>query len=77
MYYFLVGFLFDYLYDLNLVKFGVLPRELEGLTGIITSVFIHANLNHATSNTLPILILGMMLFYFYKKIAKSIFYGFG
>ena len=66
-------FLFDYLYDLNLVKFGVLPREIKGLIGIITSIFIHANLNHAASNTLPILILGMMLFYFYKKIAKSIF----
>jgi membrane associated rhomboid family serine protease len=72
--FFWLVFLFDFLYDLNLVKFGVLPREIKGLTGIITSVFIHANLNHAASNTLPILILGMMLFYFYKKIAKSIFF---
>ena len=55
--FFWLVFLFDYLYDLNLVIFGVLPREIKGLTGIITSVFIHANLNHAASNTLPILIL--------------------
>lgn len=71
--FFWLVFLFDNLYDLNLVKFGLLPRELRGLLGIVTSVFIHVNLNHAASNTLPILILGMMLFYFYKKIAKSIF----
>jgi membrane associated rhomboid family serine protease len=48
---------------------GVLPREAKGLLGIITSVFVHGDLNHLLSNTLPILALGTMLFYFYKKIA--------
>lgn len=57
----------------NFLKLGVLPRNPESLTGIITSVFIHADLNHIASNTLPLLVLGMMLFYFYKKIAKPVF----
>lgn len=57
----------------NFAKLGVLPRHSLGLLGIITSVFIHGSLEHIVSNTLPILVLGMMLFYFYKKIAKPVF----
>lgn len=57
----------------NYTKLGVLPREVSGLKGIITSVFIHGDLNHIVSNSLPLLVLGMMLFYFYKKIAKAVF----
>lgn len=57
----------------NFLKLGVLPRDKEGLLGIITSVFIHGDIKHIVSNTLPLLILGMLLFYFYKKIAKSVF----
>lgn len=57
----------------NFLKLGVLPRDSKGITGIITSVFIHGDIKHIVSNTLPLLVLGMMLFYFYKKIAKSVF----
>jgi membrane associated rhomboid family serine protease len=58
---------------INLNWLGVLPRDVKGLPGIITSVFIHGDLDHILSNSLPLLILGMMLFYFYKKIAKQAF----
>ncbi len=57
----------------NFTVLGVLPRETKGLFGIISSVFIHGNLNHIASNSIPLLVLGMMLFYFYKKIAKASF----
>jgi membrane associated rhomboid family serine protease len=57
----------------NFYTFGVLPRDSKGLLGIFTSVFVHENLNHIASNTIPLLVLGMMLFYFYKKIAKASF----
>ena len=57
----------------NFLQFGVLPREWKGLPGIVTSVFIHGDLGHIASNTIPLLVLGMMLFYFYKKIAKISF----
>ncbi|MDP1801980.1 MAG: rhomboid family intramembrane serine protease [Bacteroidota bacterium] len=59
--------------DLNFIKFGILPRKAEGLLGIFTSVFIHGDIGHIASNSIPLLVLGMMLFYFYKKIAKSTF----
>lgn len=58
--------------DYNFSKWGILPRDPKGLPGIVTSVFIHGDLGHIASNTIPILVLGMLLFYFYKKIAKPV-----
>ncbi len=60
-------------YHLQLNFLGILPREAKGLPGIATSVFVHGDLGHIASNTIPLLVLGMMLFYFYKKIAKPAF----
>ena len=58
----------DYLYQL-----GVYPRTVEGLFGIITSPFIHKDFSHLFSNTMPFLILGSTLFYFYRGISFRIF----
>jgi membrane associated rhomboid family serine protease len=66
-------FFLNQYYQLNYYKYGVLPRDVEGLKGIFSSVFIHGDLEHITSNSLPILVLGMLLFDFYKKIAKQAF----
>ena len=63
----------EQLYGISFVKWGVLPRKTEGLPGIVTSIFVHGDLNHIASNTIPLLVLGAMLFYFYKKIAKASF----
>jgi membrane associated rhomboid family serine protease len=68
-----IVFFVERIYDVSFVKFGILPRTFEGLIGIVTSVFIHGDIEHITSNSLPLLVLGMMLFYFYKKIAKATF----
>ncbi|MCW3078287.1 MAG: rhomboid family intrarane serine protease [Bacteroidetes bacterium] len=54
-------------------KWGVLPRDPKGLPGIVTSVFIHGGLDHIVSNSWPLMVLGMLLFFFYKKIAKQAF----
>jgi membrane associated rhomboid family serine protease len=54
---------------MDLHAFGILPRTASGLIGILTSPFVHSNLNHIASNTLPLLVVGMGLFYFYKEIA--------
>jgi membrane associated rhomboid family serine protease len=69
-----LSFLLQSNFNSRLINWGVLPREASGLKGILTSVFIHGDLGHIASNTLPILVLGMMLFYFYKKIAKQTFF---
>lgn len=52
--------------------FGILPLHAEGLLGIFTSPFIHSSYEHLISNTIPLLILGTALFYFYKKLAINV-----
>lgn len=45
----------------NLVHFGVVPRKLVGLVGIGAMPFLHANLQHLLSNTLPLFVLLVLL----------------
>ena len=59
----------------SFADYGVLPQSLSGLKGILFSPFIHdaKDFSHLYNNSYPILILGGMLFSFYKKIAKQVF----
>jgi len=49
--------------------YGIRPRTMEGLLGIITGPLVHANYDHLLSNTLPLLVVGTGLIYFYQEIA--------
>jgi len=53
-------------------EWGVFPRTLSGLKGIITSPFIHGSLKHLYSNSIPVLVLGSGLIYFYKSISLRV-----
>jgi membrane associated rhomboid family serine protease len=59
-------------YDLNI--FGIIPRKLIGLRGIVCSPFLHANTAHIISNSLPFLILGSVLFIYYPKNALKVLF---
>lgn len=62
------GFDFNYL--------GIEPRSWVGLRGIIFSPFLHGSLKHLFSNTIPLLVLSMALFYFYRAISwRVLLYG--
>jgi len=43
-------------------EFGIVPRTLSGLLGIVFAPFLHANVSHLTANTGALLILGLILF---------------
>lgn len=60
---------FDRVFGLELYRFGVLPRQVKGLWGILVSPFVHADLDHLIGNSAPILVLGWLLVYFYPKAA--------
>ncbi len=45
----------------SLDSFGIVPRTLVGLIGIPVTPFLHANLGHIMSNTLPLFILLALL----------------
>lgn len=57
----------------DLSKLGLLPRNLVGLLGIITSPLIHADFSHLISNTIPLIILGWIIFSFYPKLSYLLF----
>lgn len=57
---------------ITFLNFGILPRTLPGLVGIISSPFIHGNFDHLIANSIPFVILNFLLFAFYKD--KAIYY---
>jgi len=59
----------ELVFSLNLATYGLYPLQLKGIPGILTAPFIHADLSHLLANSIPLLILGALLFYFYKEIA--------
>jgi membrane associated rhomboid family serine protease len=62
----------QFVFDLSFVQFGIYPRSTNGLIGIITSPLIHGSFNHLFNNSVPIIIMGGLLFYFYKEVAFKV-----
>ena len=44
-----------------LLQYGIIPRNLVGLRGIVFAPFLHGNLQHLVANTFPFLALGWMV----------------
>lgn len=55
--------------NLNLGNYGLMPREIDGAIGILTSPFIHGNLQHIISNSVPLFVLTAMIIIFYRRVA--------
>ncbi len=53
---------------------GILPRTFTGIVGILTAPLIHGNILHLLSNTFPLFLLLLAVFYFYNKIALEVFF---
>jgi membrane associated rhomboid family serine protease len=56
----------------ELGSFGVIPREVSGLWGVLTAPFVHADYAHLASNALPLLIAGTTLLYLYPDSARFV-----
>ena len=65
--------IFEIVFDYDFTEYGVLPRKFNGLIGILFSPLIHSDVNHLLSNSLPVIILCLLIFNFYSQIAKKIF----
>lgn len=48
---------------------GILPRSFTGMFGIITAPLIHGDFIHLLSNSLPLLVLGAIIFLMYRAVA--------
>ncbi|MDP2424183.1 MAG: rhomboid family intramembrane serine protease [Bacteroidales bacterium] len=64
---------FEELSRLSLSEFGLAPKSLSGILGILTYPFLHKDLPHLTSNSIPMLVLGTALFYYYRQSGITIF----
>ncbi|MCY7296344.1 rhomboid family intramembrane serine protease [Alteromonas sp. a30] len=57
----------EQIFGFSFRELGVKPGDVSGLLGIAFAPLIHASYEHLISNTLPLLILGSVLFYGYPK----------
>lgn len=69
-------FWFEVRFGFNFSRYGVYPQTLKGLRGVLLSPFIHGDIQHIYHNTMPLFVLSMALFYFYRPIAwKVVLFG--
>ncbi|WP_400080935.1 rhomboid family intramembrane serine protease [Winogradskyella sp. R77965] len=62
--------------DQGIKAYGIRPQELDGLLGVFSSPLLHGDIDHIYNNSIPLFVLSLALFYFYRKIAwKVILYG--
>lgn len=58
--------------DLDLRRFGIVPRTVEGLVGLFAAPFLHAGFEHLFNNSVPLFVLGWMLVYVYPRAAARV-----
>lgn len=68
-------FLLDRAFQWDMYRFGIFPRRLDGLWGILLSPFIHGDFDHLLNNSIPVLALGWALLYFFPKLAGRVVTG--
>ncbi len=64
--------LLELAFDLELHTWGIFPKEARGLRGIFLSPFLHGDFRHLINNSIPLLVLGTALFYFYRPVAARV-----
>ena len=62
----------EVLFQADFSFLGIYPLHLNGLQGILFTPFIHSGFSHLASNSVPILILGTGIFYFYSESALKV-----
>lgn len=66
-------FYLELVFSVPFSVFGIEPRTTIGLVGIITAPFIHGDYLHLISNSIPLLFLGFVLYFFYPRIGGVVF----
>ncbi len=67
-----IVFWFEIRFGFDFNHFGIQPRTVKGLRGILFSPFIHSDIKHLFHNTIPLFVLSMALFYFYRSISWKV-----
>ncbi len=51
----------DVIADHQLDRYGIEAREVDGLDGIVTAPFLHVGFGHLLSNTIPFVVMGLVI----------------
>lgn len=51
----------DSIADHRLDAYGIVPRQVDGLDGVVFSPFLHGSFGHLIGNTVPFLVLGAVI----------------
>src|SRR5258706_10905891 len=57
---------------LGLERFGIRPRQLTGLPGILFAPLLHGGFSHIIANSLPLLVLGTGMLHLYPNSAVRV-----
>ena len=69
-------FWIEFRFNVDLKSFGIQPRKIDGIYGIMLSPFLHLSLEHLINNSIPLFLLSSAIFFFYRNISwKIIFLG--
>ena len=63
----------EFVTGLSFSFLGVYPRTWHGLIGILGTPLVHGGFQHLISNSVPVLVLGAGIIYFYPKVAMKFF----
>lgn len=66
-------FTIDFLFQLNLVRFGLMPRRVDGLLGMFTVPLLHGSWSHLGSNTLPLFVAVTAILFLYPNSSVWVF----
>ena len=66
-------FWFEIRFGEDFTPYGIHPGSVEGIRGVLFGPFIHGNLKHLFNNSIPMLVLGTALFYFYRPLRWQVF----
>lgn len=65
----------------SLNSFGILPRNIDGLTGVISAPWLHGGVGHFLSNIVPIIVLSFFVIQYgfkrYLGVSLLIIFGSG
>ena len=51
----------DVVLDHRLDRYGIEPRDVEGLDGIVAAPFLHVGFGHLLANTIPFVVMGVVI----------------
>lgn len=67
-----VAYAIDAILPQDLLEWGLAPRQVPGLLGIVTAPLLHASIGHLFSNTVPLFVGLSLMFYLFPNASLRV-----